>query len=78
MYTVISILVWLGVDVGLANKVFGPATESIIIGYSINSVDFNITLKPGKVPKIIERINLVQFTDNPSLLQLQQVAGDLA
>ena len=74
MYTVISVLLWLGVDVGLASKVFGPSTHSVLTGYSIDSVAFTITLKPGKPDAIIKKKNLLLSCPCPELILLQQVA----
>ena len=78
IYTFIKVLLYLGVDVGLASKVFGPSTHSVLTGYSIDSVDFTITLKPGKPEKIIKKIDLLLSCPRPELILLQQVAGDLA
>ena len=78
MGTVLKVLVWLGVDVGLAKKIFGPACQQVLIGYFLDTVSFTISLKPGKPDKIQKRIQvLFECTDIPVRL-LQQVACNMA
>ena len=78
MGTVLRVLVWLGVDVGLAKMIFGPACHQVLTDYFLDTVSFTISLKPGKPEKVQKRVKLLlECTDLPVRL-LQQVAGDMA
>ena len=78
MNTVLKVLVWLGVDVGLAKKIFGPACHQVLTGYLLDTVSFTIVLKPGKPGKIQKRIKVLLECSDPPIRLLQQVAGDMA
>ena len=78
MSTILRVLIWLGVDVGLAKKIFGPSCNQVLTGYLLNTIDFSISLKPGKPEKIITRVKLLLECDRPPLRLLQQVARDMA